>query len=442
MSNDIFIRIKTSLERASDTEIDKVKEELKKKLGIVNINTKVDVDSLKEFKNASGETYKVVKNITDELGRQVSITQKMGDETGRVITTNYKKQRLELEKLNAEQSKYWSSRVKETLGSMTTTPDGIKELNAYYKELEATSDRFNSKNINAIDYQIKQRELEGQKFSELLRSKMQQEVQEKKITDELHKQNIAQQKMLETIRGMRGKDGAFIVGENLTKLNQLENTIRGLNPASKDFQKNMRDADLQLKQIATTTGIYKKEVQDASKFTNIFGQSLFEAAKKFAGWLFMGNVVMGVVRSIRFGIQSIIDLDREMVSLRKVTNETELAYREFGNTVNLLAISLGKTQAEVVKSSAEFARLGYNLQQSAILAREALLLSNVGMMDVEQSTRHLISTVKAFGIEIDAQGRNVRRVVDLINETGNKFAINMMWLYIVIYIENPMNLEI
>ena len=39
--------------------------------------------------------------------------------------------------------------------------------------------------------------------------------------------------MLNTIRGMRGMNGAFIVGDNLKDLNNLENKIKGFNPADK-----------------------------------------------------------------------------------------------------------------------------------------------------------------------------------------------------------------
>ena len=75
-------------------------------------------------------------------------------------------------------------------------------------------DDFNKRNINSIDYQIRQREIEAEQFSKALQAKMQQEVQEKNIPTEIQKQSIAQQKMLNPIRGMRGMSGAFIVGDN------------------------------------------------------------------------------------------------------------------------------------------------------------------------------------------------------------------------------------
>ena len=120
------------------------------------------------------------------------------------------------------------------------------------------------------------------------------------------------------------------------------------------------------------------------------------------------------LRSFQQGLETIREIDRQMTNLRKVTEGTTQEFREFANEAANLGINLGKTVQDVIQVSVEFARLGFDLKQSMMMAQESLMLANVGVMSIEESTRALIATVKGFGVVIDEQGNNVRRVVDMV----------------------------
>ncbi|MDD4469398.1 MAG: phage tail tape measure protein, partial [Acholeplasmataceae bacterium] len=173
-----------------------------------------------------------------------------------------------------------------------------------------------------------------------------------------------------------------------------------------------------------TTSIYKKEIQDANKFTGVFGQSIFEAGKKFASWLLIGNIIIGISTAIKGGIQSITDIDTALTNLNKVTDETRETLNKFSIEANRVGMDLAKTTVDVINSATQFARLGYSLQQATQLAKQALLYSNVGDIGVEQASLAIISAVKGFGVEVDSTGRNVQKIVDIYNEVGNNFAIS------------------
>ena len=124
MADDIVIRIKTLLEKASQEDLNKVKSDIEQR---VNPKINIDVDSkgldkykekyvqienaeakitekTKEWTKANGESVKQIEHLktgTDEVCKRVTET-----------TVNYKKQRDELAKVNAEQSKYWSQELK------------------------------------------------------------------------------------------------------------------------------------------------------------------------------------------------------------------------------------------------------------------------------------------------------------------------------------------
>jgi len=213
----------------------------------------------------------------------------------------------------------------------------------------------------------------------------------------------------------------------IDKTTGIDNITKSAKESASVFQdlfKKSEMSTLGLTAIEKQTVKLNPALKEATKNTGLFGQSLLDAGKKFAGWLLIGNVIMGVVRQVRFGINTIVELDKEMVNLRKVTYETDVVYQEFYISAGEVAKQLGKVKQEVIASSVEFARLGYNVKESLVLAKEAMMLSNVGVMSIDKATTALISIAKGFGIAVDEQGKNIRNIVDIVNEVGNNFAIS------------------
>jgi TP901 family phage tail tape measure protein len=67
-----------------------------------------------------------------------------------------------------------------------------------------------------------------------------------------------------------------------------------------------------------------------------------------------------------------------------------------------------------------FKQLGYSFKDaSEYMASNAMILSNVGDMSVQDSSNAIVSTLKGFKME----AQDTTKVVDVLNETGNNFAI-------------------
>lgn len=127
-----------------------------------------------------------------------------------------------------------------------------------------------------------------------------------------------------------------------------------------------------------------------------------------------------VGRYIREGIQSVKELDAALTELRKVTDETEVTYDKFLQTAGKTSARIGSTLTNMTSATAEFAKLGYNIEEASKMAESALVYTNVGdNVDVETGSQSIISTMKAFGIEAN----NTMSIVDKFNEVGNNFAI-------------------
>lgn len=119
---------------------------------------------------------------------------------------------------------------------------------------------------------------------------------------------------------------------------------------------------------------------------------------------------------------NVLELDKAMVELKKVTDETDASYARFRKTASGIAKSVGATVADTINSTADFARLGYSIDESAKLAEAALLYKNVGdgIEDISEASESIISTMKAFNIEAS----DAITIVDKFNIVGNNFAIS------------------
>lgn len=150
------------------------------------------------------------------------------------------------------------------------------------------------------------------------------------------------------------------------------------------------------------------------KIKRIFGEKL--------GYGIIASATMMARRTIREMYNNVVQIDTAMTELKKVTNETDDAYKKFLDGSAERAQKLGATISDVVTATADFARLGYNLKDASILSDAATVYKNVGdgISDINSASESIISTMKAFGYEAS----DVMSIVDKFNEVGNNYAIS------------------
>lgn len=163
-------------------------------------------------------------------------------------------------------------------------------------------------------------------------------------------------------------------------------------------------------------------IKSAGENTKTLSERVGGLAAKFTSWLTVSQIVMKLYSSLKKMVPAVIDIDTAMTELKKVTDETSTVYAKYLDDASVRAKKLGATIADTVTASADFARLGYTLDEAAQLADAALVYKNVGdgIEDVSQASESIISTMKAFGIEAE----NAISIVDKFNEVGNNFAIS------------------
>lgn len=163
------------------------------------------------------------------------------------------------------------------------------------------------------------------------------------------------------------------------------------------------------------------EVKASGRSALKFGEYLTNAFKGFGTWSIVTVTWYAAVNALKNGVQAVVDLDKAMLELRKVTDITNEGMTEFLKVAGDVGEGVGRTTTDVVKATSEFAKMGYSISESLRLGEDALILQNVGdgIDTVAQSTEILISTLKGFNME----AQDSRMILDSLNEVANAFAL-------------------
>lgn len=210
-------------------------------------------------------------------------------------------------------------------------------------------------------------------------------------------------------------DGKAQIGEFNRECTALNYTVKNSDGTFTEFTARINEAGTA---IVETTG-------KTQKSTTMFGRFFDELKRKARGiatYLISITSFQSVWQEIRQGITYIKEIDSALTELKKVTDETDETYEKFLDTASKVGSEIGSTIADFTDATADFARLGYSIEEATKLAEAASIYKNVGdgIDSVAQATESIISTMKAFGIEAD----NSMAIVDKFNEVGNNFAIS------------------
>lgn len=163
-------------------------------------------------------------------------------------------------------------------------------------------------------------------------------------------------------------------------------------------------------------------VELSLKEAGIQGKSFWSVLKagyeKFGGWALITRSMTAAVSAVKQMVSNVTQLDAAMVELRKVTDESESTYEQFFDEATVRANKLGATVTDTINASADFARLGYSLEDAATLADTAIMYKNVGdgITDISVASQSIISTLKGFNLEAS----DATHVIDAFNEVGKQ----------------------
>ena len=299
----------------------------------------------------------------------------------------------------------------------------ISKVTAQYEQLGATGHQ----NLTTISNDISR--------LKQLQSEMLVETDGAKLAKKYDEFDITLRKVQNNLKGVTAENKTFITELQVATLdNKMSTWLEKNSNASKTYGASIADLRKKLSQLtigkSTTSDLKEIEngfnkVKQAAIQTGDIGKSVGDKLKgvfsSLARYFSVSTVVYQAVNAMRQMYQSVRDIDSAMTELKKVTDESTATYNSFQKNVGKTAKEIGTTIPDLINSTSDFARLGYNFKDSQELAKVANIYSVVGdeIESTEDATKSLISTMTAFKKEMnvgESFGEFGMSIIDKFNE--------------------------
>ena len=234
---------------------------------------------------------------------------------------------------------------------------------------------------------------------------------------------------------MLGADFDDTVGSRREALTNFAKEMYDVSLSAENFRNNFNEAIFAVKngdgtltqmtaqftaarnEIVATAGATKKIQSPISEFFD----ELKGKFKSIGSYLIASVSFYEVWNVLKQGVTYVKDIDSALTELKKVTNETDASYANFLQNMAKTGGVIGATVSDLTTMAAEWARLGYSMEEAGKLAESTAILLNVSeFQDATSASEALISTMQAFQYTADES----QRVVDILNEVGNNYAVS------------------
>lgn len=338
--------------------------------------------------------------------------------------------------LKGEIAKLQSSPV--TLGVNTQNAD--VQINATRQSLQKLTETFSPEGElrrSVADYSRQVGEV-VQVSKSLNAQSGEMEITSKKVTQSFTAQAKAAERAAAQVRAAKDAYRAYAAQQSSTYAptamqSRIEDMtgVSGLSGKSAKesaavFEKAYLDASGKVHQSTAKAAQSVRSVGTAAKessgFADLMGDSFVRVAGKMALWQVMGNAIAGLKRSFTEALETMKDVDDEMVTIRKVTGATTEELNRIEKQAYDTASAYGVAADEYLNSVANFSRAGYGEQASA-LAELATKTQIVGDTDAETAQQFLLSMDAAYKYQGSIE--QLTKGLDGANEIDNNYATSI-----------------
>ena len=226
------------------------------------------------------------------------------------------------------------------------------------------------------------------------------------------------------------KSKVKIVGEvdKSTTRKNVDTAIKNLKNAeikltgvldSTTTQRNVQQQLGQIPKVETTANVNVNGGDEVDKLRSQMDNAKTSAAG-MAAQLYVARSALQLLRRTAVEAKEIIiDLDSAATDLALATGaNSEEAYKLL-EQYNALGKRLGATTVQVAEGATEWLRQGKSAAETSALIEQSMILSKVGAMSADESTKNLTSTMKGFKLEVE----DVAGVVDRLTALDLKAAV-------------------
>jgi len=206
-----------------------------------------------------------------------------------------------------------------------------------------------------------------------------------------------------------------------TYSNQTDRQIK-LTQKYDEFGNKVEEVKLETIDYANQLKKQSDSAELAAKKNSLLGDSLDRIISKIIAWQVINAGVAAMIRGVTDAVQTLKEVDSELVTIRKVTGFSDSQINEIRDQAFETASAYGVGAADYLESVAAFSRAGYR-EQSAALAELSTKTQIVGDTTAETANQFLLSVDAAYKYKGSIE--ELSKVLDGANELDNKYATSI-----------------
>ena len=410
-----------------------------------NTLEKMQPDIEKTFRSKGFSDISVAKGVEDATGKIKSFTVTAKDASGVLKQFEFQRQKL----VGGGKTQDGFLQTDDIKVLKTAIEQGKKETESFYKKYNSLQNKFNNTNSNfgnlKSNISSAGKSNLGEYAYDQLASKINKAEQAlanfnaesaKGSNANLDSMN-ASLKEFNTLTTSASKQYEKLMQpvDRLSQnkmLNDFKSYWNENTKAHKDFSPDYESIVSELENTKLTSGrsselkkqiaSFKSEIKSSGKE----GKSWISDTKRALGQIAQFTGVYAALQNVMVELPSqmmdaVKDVDAAKIELTKVSDAPTSQLSDYWNEAAESAKKYGATISDVISSTADWQRLGYNLQDSKYLSDMTTLYQKVGDdMTQESASENLISTLQGFKLKAKDAGS----IVDRINEVSNTQPIN------------------
>lgn len=442
-----------------------------KKLSVGSNKIKIDIGgSTSKGSGSVKDTisdYKLLKNLADEIGKK-KVTLAGLDTTKSV--NQVKELENQIKSLETKYNSLFSSSKGNLTDNQLSNLDQIfdksankaSELSAKMKDVandiaSSTSKAFNDikREVETGSFDVVNAKMntalskyEGQSSEEVKKlranAKQVKDIQEE-ITKALSEQNvdgekvnslydklaIATEKYSNSLKVVKEIGSAtFSASEAEIAANKVQTYMNNNTRALKKYGSELESIMKRYREARTLEeksfiDVDYKKLQSKVSAEGLTGKSFFQDFKRAFSQISQFTGVYAIAQNIlqdapRVLVEAVREVNSAQIELRKVSEASDSQLVSYWDQAAESAKKYGATISDVISSTADWSRLGYNLEDSKLLSDVTTLYQRVGdNMTQETASQSLVSTLQGFNISAN----QAESVIDKFNEVANNYAI-------------------
>lgn len=379
--NGIHLSVKLDTKNQVEGELNKLISQLNKNKIELNVNTDNLRKNLKDAFNLDGITksaYSSAKVFENEMNS-------IGDTIGKIREKSERKNR---ENNALQEAKEVNLALKEQY-----------KLEEQMVSIRAKADYNSSKRYK--DEELSQAKAINKALEDNYKSTLKEANAQKQVQQEIQKQikllEIKKQGML----SKNSKTDTSDVDKAISKYKELDN--------------------ISMKDLRNEISYINAELKESSSSAEGFIGKITSSLRGIGIYVDVGDIFRGIINGAKEAIQYTVDVENSMIDLRRIIDMSDSQAQKFQESMHGVSVSLASSNADMIETTANFAKLGYNLQDAETLASTATKYNfSADINDINNSTSTLISTMKAFKLE----AKDAMSIGDGVNKVSNDFAVS------------------